>query len=55
MGKSRQFKKEFRRIPDEYLWIMNDFQHELYDILMLNMVELDKIRDVYFDQLLVNT
>ena len=51
-GKTIQFKTEFKNMPKEYLWIVNDFHHELSDILMLNTIELDKIRKVYFDELL---
>jgi len=51
-GKTMQFKKEFKTIPKEYLWIVDDFHQELVNILMLNMNKLQKTRKVYFDQLL---
>jgi len=51
-GKTMQFKTEFKTMPKEYLWITNDFQQELDSILILNMIELQKTKRVYFDQLL---
>jgi len=46
-GKTMKFKTEFKSIPEEYLWIVNDFHNELDNILMLNTIELAKTRRVY--------